>query len=147
MAVLLDTQVAAAGCQVPPESEFRRWAAEIDSSGEASWACLRIVDRNEGESLNSKYRKSGKATNVLSFPASLPEELGIRFLGDVVICAPVVAEEAVHQGKDLRSHWAHLLVHGILHLQGFVHDDDQRTREMEALEIGILDRLGVDNPY
>ena len=147
MAVLLDVQVAAVGCQVPPESEFRRWAAEIDSSGNADRACLRIVNWDEGEYLNSRYRKSDNATNVLSFPASIPEELGVSFLGDVVICAPVVIEEASQQGKDLRAHWAHLLVHGILHLQGFVHDEDQRAQEMEALEVGILHRLGVGNPY
>ena len=132
---------------MPAESEFRRWAGEIQSSGGGDKACVRIVDRDEARSLNSRYRKIDEAANVLSFPASIPEELGMDFLGDVVICAPVVAEEAATQGKDVHSHWAHLLVHGILHLQGYAHDDDREAQKMEALEIGILHKLGVENPY
>lgn len=145
MTIQLDVQIATQG-PCPGESEFRGWAAEIQSSG-AGRVCVRIVDRDEARSLNSRYRKTDAATNVLSFPASIPEGLGIDFLGDVVICAPVVAEEAVTQGKDVRAHWAHLLVHGILHLQGYVHDDDEQAQEMEALEISILHKLGVENPY
>ena len=147
MAIQLDVQIAAEDRHIPSESEFRKWARAIRSSGADDKACLRIVDRDESRRLNSRYGKQDKATNVLSFPASIPEEFGIGFLGDVVICAPVVVEEAAMQGKDIRSHWAHLLVHGLLHLQGHVHDNDQQAQEMEALEIDILHRLGVENPY
>ncbi len=147
MAIQLDVQIATEDRHIPSESEFRGWAGDIQSSGAADNACLRIVGMDEGKHLNSTYRKKDEATNVLSFPASVPEELGTGFLGDIVICAPVVIEEAVTQGKDIRSHWAHLLVHGILHLQGHVHDNDQQAQEMEALEIAILHRLGVENPY
>ena len=108
---------------------------------------MRIVDREEARALNSRYRKVYKATNVLSFPATLPDGLGLHFLGDVVICAPLVTEEAIAQGKEVNAHWAHLLVHGILHLQGYTHDEDGKAKEMEALEITILHKLGVENPY
>lgn len=105
------------------------------------------MDREEARALNHRYRKVDQATNVLSFPASVPKEAGLQFLGDVVICAPVVAEEATRAGKEAHAHWAHLLVHGILHLQGYVHEEDDEAREMEALEISILSQLGVGNPY
>jgi len=97
--------------------------------------------------LNKRYRNIDKPTNVLSFGADIPEELGLNILGDVVICASVVFQEAVDQEKKLTSHWAHLLVHGILHLQGFGHENDSQAEIMEALEINILEQLGMGNPY
>ena len=147
MAIHLDVQIATRDHSIPAESDFRRWAGGIESSDTDATACLRIVDKDEARALNHRYRKVDKATNVLSFPASLPEGVDMNFLGDVVICAPLVAEEATRQGKDAHAHWAHLLVHGILHLQGYAHDKDDEAEEMEALETAILGQLGVRNPY
>lgn len=147
MSIQLDVQIATRDRSIPAESDFRRWAGAIQLQDADASACLRIVDEEEARALNHRYRKVDKATNVLSFPASLPRETGLQFLGDVVICAPLVAEEATRQGKEAHAHWAHLLVHGILHLQGYVHEEDDEAREMEALEISILSQLGVENPY
>ena len=147
VAIHLDVQIASRDRSIPAESDFRRWAGAIRSQDADATACLRIVDEEEARALNHRYRKVDKATNVLSFPASPPEETGLRFLGDVVICAPVVAKEAARAGKEAHAHWAHLLVHGILHLQGYVHEEDDGAREMEALEVSILSQLGMENPY
>lgn len=147
VAIHLDVQIASRDRSIPAESDFRRWAGAIRSQDADATACLRIVDEEEARALNHRYRKVDKATNVLSFPASPPEETGLRFLGDVVICAPVVADEATRAGKEARAHWAHLLVHGILHLQGYVHEEEDGAREMEALEVSILSQLGMENPY
>ena len=147
MSIQLDVQIATRDRSIPAESDFRRWAGAIQSQDADATACLRIVDEEEARALNHRYRKVDEATNVLSFPASLPRETGLQFLGDVVICAPLVAEEATRQGKEAHAHWAHLLVHGILHLQGYVHEEDDEAREMEALEISILSQLGVQSPY
>ncbi len=147
MAIQLDVQLAAEDANIPSVSEFKIWAEKIPSSDIDSSVCLRIVDENEARDLNKRYRNIDKATNVLSFPAEIPIELGLNFLGDVVICAPIVFQEAQAQEKDLNSHWAHLLVHGILHLQGYDHDNDKQSKEMEALEIDTLERLGIENPY
>ena len=147
MTIHLDVQIATPDHGIPAESDFRKWAGGIESSDTDATACLRIVDKEEARALNHRYRKVDKATNVLSFPASLPEGVDLNFLGDVVICAPLVAEEATRQGKDEHAHWAHLLVHGILHLQGYAHDKDDEAEEMEALETAILGQLGVRNPY
>ncbi len=112
---------------------------------------VRLVDEKEGCSLNHHYRGKDYATNVLSFPAELPEGLpkGIKMplLGDLVICAPVVAREAAEQGKSLAAHYAHLTVHGTLHLLGWDHDDDKEADAMEQLEREILADLGIDDPY
>lgn len=112
---------------------------------------LRIVDENEGAAINRSYRERDYATNVLSFGSELPEVMLEALdeipLGDLVICAPVVAREALEQDKALDAHWAHMLVHGLLHLQGFDHETDDQTDTMEALETRILAGLGFDNPY
>jgi probable rRNA maturation factor len=112
---------------------------------------LRIVDENEGAAINRSYRERDYATNVLSFGSELPEVMLEALdeipLGDLVICAPVVAREALEQDKALDAHWAHMLVHGLLHLQGFDHETDDQADTMEALETRILAGLGFDNPY
>ena len=147
MMVQLDVQLAVDDENIPTASNFKRWAEKIPSSDSKSSACLRVVAENEAKLLNFRYRNIDKATNVLSFPADIPSEVGLNFLGDVVICAPIVYQEAIEQNKDIVSHWAHLLVHGILHLQGYVHDDDKQAVKMEALEIETLKKLGFENPY
>lgn len=113
---------------------------------------LRIVDSAESQQLNRDYRGIDKPTNVLSFEFDIPPEVVIpddepMYLGDLVVCAPVVALEAQEQSKLLEAHWAHMLIHGGLHLQGFDHLDDDEAEEMEALEIQIMQKLGFENPY
>ncbi len=110
---------------------------------------LRIVDKQESQQLNSLYRGKDKPTNVLSFvfenPPGLAESLPI--LGDLVICAEVVAQEAIEQNKNLMAHWAHMIVHGSLHLLGYDHITDSEAQQMESLEIAILEQLSISNPY
>ncbi len=108
---------------------------------------LRIVDRTEMQQLNGTYRGRDYATNVLSFPADLPAHLELPLLGDIAVCAPVVNEEAHQQGKDNAAHWDHMLVHGVLHLLGYDHQNDTEADAMESLETRILAHLGRPNPY
>ncbi len=137
---------------VPAAASFRRWAqAALDGRIRQADLAIRVVDTAEGQALNRHYRGKDYATNVLSFPADLPEGLppGVRLplLGDLVICAPVVEREAREQGKPLNAHYAHLTVHGVLHLLGWDHDNDVEAEAMEQLEREILAGLGVDDPY
>jgi probable rRNA maturation factor len=137
---------------LPAAASFRKWAAAALAGRirEADLA-IRIVDEDEGRALNRHYRGKDYATNVLSFPADLPEGLpeGVRLplLGDLVVCAPVVAREAAEQAKSLNAHYAHLTVHGVLHLLGWDHEDDKDAEAMEQLEREILAGLGIDDPY
>ena len=112
---------------------------------------LSFVDQSSSQSLNRDYRGKDKPTNVLSFPAEFPTELQEQVdtypLGDIVICAAVVAEEAKAQNKELTSHWTHLTLHGLFHLLGYQHDIENRAIEMETLEINTLKTLGIPNPY
>ena len=108
---------------------------------------IRIVDETESSKLNQQYRQKSGPTNVLSFPMDSPPEIKPRLLGDLVICAPVVAKEAKEQHKTLEAHYAHLTIHGMLHLLGYNHIEDDQAQIMEATEIGILHRLGYQNPY
>lgn len=133
---------------IPPDRKLRAWArAVLDTHQPGAEASLRIVDREEMRALNHQYRHQDKATNVLSFPADLPPGLGLPLLGDIAICAPVVSEEAAAQGKTLEAHWAHMLVHGLLHLLGHDHETDDEAETMEALETGILTALDFAPPY
>ena len=139
---------------LPTRPQFRSWVlAALTGAGRrfASEVAIRLVDSGEGQAMNLQYRGKDYATNVLSFPAELPEGLPEDFdfpqLGDLVICAPVVAREATEQGKALNDHYAHLTVHGVLHLLGFDHIDEAEAEEMEALERSILAGLGIADPY
>jgi len=107
---------------------------------------VRVVGENESRSLNRQYRSIDKPTNVLSFPSE-SIYLDYECLGDLVICAPVVMAEARQQGKSLEAHWAHMVIHGMLHLQGYDHEAEIDASKMEALEIKILSTLGYSNPY
>ena len=147
MAVSLDVQIATEHASIPAVPELNSWASKIPCGKGDFEVCVRVVDRQEIVELNKNYRKIAKATNVLSFPAKLPEVVDINFLGDVVICAEVVSEEAQEQNKEIKAHWAHMLVHGVLHLQGYDHQTDTQANEMENLEVKILESLGIDNPY
>ena len=137
---------------VPAATSFRRWVAlALDSRIREADLALRIVDEEEGRAFNRHYRGKDYATNVLSFPAErppgLPKNAKFPLLGDLVICAPVVAKEAASQNKPLAAHYAHLTVHGCLHLLGWDHEDDADAHAMEQLEREILAGLGIADPY
>ncbi|KGI78645.1 rRNA maturation RNase YbeY [Oleiagrimonas soli] len=135
---------------VPAPSSFRAWvAAALRGARRRKPAelSIRIVDADEGRALNAAYRDKDYATNVLSFPAELPPGIDLPLIGDLVICAPVVTREATEQDKPAREHWAHMTVHGVLHLLGYDHIEDAEAERMEALETRILAGLGIDDPY
>jgi probable rRNA maturation factor len=133
---------------VPRAASFDHWArAALTGSGPGTAAVtVRLVEGRESAALNRRYRKKAGPTNVLSFTYELPR--GSRgLLGDLVICAPLVAREAAAQGKARRAHWAHMIVHGIMHLRGFDHIDPREAGAMEAAESRILKHLGFPDPY
>lgn len=138
-------------CSVPTDELMQKWAGQALDKDDDVQVSLRIVDLEESQQLNHEYREKDKPTNVLSFPMELPEELikemDVSLLGDLVICAQVVVEEAAQQEKTNDAHWAHMLVHGMLHLQGYDHIEDDDAEQMELKEIEILNKLGFDNPY
>ena len=141
----VEVQFAAGASAAPPSEDLRRWA-EGALQGEAGEVCLRLVGANEGEALNRRYRGAQGPTNVLSFPA--PADLpGEKLLGDVVVCAPVVEAEARRQGKRAADHYAHMVVHGVLHLRGFDHQSAPEAAAMERLEAAILGQFGLADPY
>jgi probable rRNA maturation factor len=141
----------------PRRADIAAWAtAALGRRAANAELSVRLVGRAEGRKLNAQYRGKDYATNVLSFPASivqgLPTDAGARNgaiqpLGDLVICPPVLRAEALEQRKTLRAHWAHLVVHGSLHLIGYDHERDADARRMERREIAVLRRLGFTNPY
>ncbi|MCF6751340.1 rRNA maturation RNase YbeY [Pseudomonas stutzeri] len=144
----LDVQLASTG-KVPTAAELQRWCelALRQRSGDSELT-IRMVDEEEGRELNRTWRHKDYPTNVLSFPTDVPDEfLDIPLLGDLVICVPVVEREAVEQGKSLAAHWAHLVIHGCLHLLGYDHIEDAEAEEMEALERQLLAELGHPDPY
>lgn len=150
----LDLQLACEGADVPAETDLVRWiSAALDTAGWRPPAGLpteltvRVVDNDESRTLNHTWRGKDKPTNVLSFPFEAPEGIPLALLGDMVICAPLVAQEAQEQDKTGQAHWAHLVVHGTLHLLGFDHIEDDEAAEMEALEVQILAQLGFADPY
>ncbi|WP_430390884.1 rRNA maturation RNase YbeY [Dyella sp. 20L07] len=135
---------------VPAAASFRTWveaALRGAKRRKATELSIRIVDAKEGRSLNREYRGKDYATNVLSFPVELPPGITLPLIGDLAICAPVVAREAAEQGKHPRDHWAHMTIHGVLHLLGYDHIEDREAEDMEALETRILAGLGIADPY
>ena len=155
VAVTADVQVASEDPDIPATADIQSWiGAAIEQSGRQPdgdvEVAVRIVDADEIQTLNGLYRDIEKPTNVLSFAAGdvdgLPQEAGI-LLGDVVVCAAVVAAEAGEQGKALADHWAHMIVHGTLHLLGFDHQTDAEAARMEALEAEILAARNVTDPF
>jgi len=152
--VTVDVQVADSISHVPDSAEIHGWIEATLAEAAGGQACevsVRVVDEAEGRELNKRFRDKDYATNVLSFPTDaslqlLPAELQ-GMLGDIVICGPLVAREAGEQDKDIAHHWAHLLVHGTLHLLGHDHEVEADAREMEALEVRILSSRGVADPY
>lgn len=141
-------QYAVARRDVPAPVSFRRWAqAALARRRRAAALVVRVVGGAEMARLNRRYRGKSGATNVLSFPFAAPLAQARETLGDVVICAPRVRREAREQGKPVRAHWAHLTVHGVLHLLGYDHNGEREARVMEGLEVKILGALGYPDPY
>jgi probable rRNA maturation factor len=132
---------------VPAEALFRQWAEAAADKGTDAELSIRIVDEAESAEFNQTYRHKTGPTNVLSFPCEVPVGVPHDLLGDLVICAPVVEREAQEQGKLAEAHWAHMVVHGVLHLLGYDHLQDDEAVQMESMEIEILSGLGYPNPY
>ncbi|GMQ74895.1 MAG: rRNA maturation RNase YbeY [Gammaproteobacteria bacterium] len=148
MTLEVDVQVACDDDDLPGRADLRAWAsAAVGALREDAELTIRIVDEAESMRLNSRYRNKDGATNVLSFPFDAPAGVDLPLLGDIVVCAPVVRREAKQQSKSVSSHWAHMVVHGSLHLLGFDHEQARDADEMEAMETRILAALGFDNPY
>ena len=147
--VILDLQLACEGNSgMPDEALFQRWVdSVIPQFQEESELTIRLVDEAESHELNLTYRGKDKPTNVLSFPFEAPPGIEMPLLGDLVICRQVVEQEAQEQGKPLEAHWAHMVVHGSLHLLGYDHIIDEEAEEMESLETEIMLALGYEDPY
>ena len=146
--IVVDVDNACNAEGVPDETRFVQWAtAALDGLRTRAEIAVRIVDEAESAELNAQYRQKHYATNVLSFPSELPEDCEPPLLGDLAICAAVVAREAGEQGKSPEAHWAHMVIHGTLHLLGFDHIDDGDADIMESREIAVLQTLGFANPY
>ena len=156
----LQLQILSSTVDIPSQEQFEQWVMCAlqhlkQPNLSSTEVCIRIVDEEEIAELNQQYRNKSGSTNVLSFPQELPAELALEIaesgfgnaLGDIVLCAPVVQSEATAQGKESTAHWAHLTVHGTLHLLGYDHIADNEAKDMESLEIDILSQLDFANPY
>lgn len=149
MTLWLDLQIACDEAPgLPIEQDVEQWlAAALEGERNETEITVRLVDETESQALNRDYRGKDKPTNVLSFPFEAPPGVELPLIGDLVICRQVVEREAAEQGKAPKAHWAHMVVHGCLHLLGFDHIKDDEAEIMESREIAILARLGIDNPY
>ena len=145
MPVLLDLQIEVTDHTLPKAPQFQKWLDLTVS--ENLEVTIRIVDENESSAYNQTYRHKKGSTNVLSFPFEQPEDLALPILGDIVLCAPLIEYEAKQQNKPLEAHYAHLTLHGCLHLLGYDHIQEQDAQRMEQLEISLLKKLDYPNPY
>lgn len=147
--MIIDLQIA---CEqesgLPTADQIEQWAtAAVQPQSDEVEMTVRIVDEAESHALNLNYRGKDRPTNVLSFPFECPDEVELPLLGDLVICRQVVEREAQEQDKPLMAHWAHMVVHGSLHLLGYDHIEDDEAEEMESLETQIMAELGFADPY
>lgn len=147
-AALIDLQFAddALQAHAPSEEFIRAWAVRA-LQDETLFCTIRFVDREEIAALNLQYRQKDSATNVLAFESGIPPEIAQGYLGDVVICVPVVNDEASAQSKPRDAHFAHMVVHGVLHLRGYDHIEQEDAEKMEQLEVQLLALEGISNPY
>ena len=147
MKVNVDIEDVSSSDSVPDKISFHRWvSASLLNRKDTAEIAIRVIDENESAQLNYRFRKKNNPTNVLSFPAEFPKSLNFPLIGDLAICAQVVVREAAEQNKELDAHWAHVVVHGSLHLIGFNHENDLDAKEMEELEIKILNDLCFRSP-
>jgi len=149
MPLKIDLQLAMSDDNIPDRTKFQSW---VDAAADACRCdnmalTIRVTDAAESAELNDRYRSKTGPTNVLSFPFEDPPGMHANVLGDLVICAPVVQNEADEQHKSSDAHWAHILVHGVLHLCGYDHIDQSGADEMESLETSIITGLGFPPPY
>jgi len=150
MSTDVEVQYASEEPQLPSEAQIKNWVeTSLQRYSQRFSLCIRIVDSDESQNLNNQYRGKDKPTNVLSFSFDMPEcvDAETEILGDLVVCASIVADEAKEQNKALFDHWAHMIVHGVLHLLGFDHIKDSEALEMEQLERDILAVLSIADPY
>lgn len=149
MNALLDLQIASDAPNLPLADDVQSWLEAVFTQQNIpeNEVTVRIVDVPESQALNLAYRGKDKPTNVLSFPFEAPAGISMNLLGDLIICASVVSQEANDQNKVLHHHWAHMVVHGTLHLLGFDHIKDDEAQEMEDLEVEILKQFSIDDPY
>lgn len=145
MTIDIDIQFATLE-KCPTSDQIKMWINAVLKKKNAK-VVIRIVNEDEMIILNRQYRHKEKPTNVLSFPCQLPSKIRGNILGDIVICASVVANEANEQNKPFTAHWAHMVVHGVLHLLGYDHENEEDAVKMESLEIAILNDLGFSDPY
>lgn len=146
--ITLDIQQASQNQHLPTAANFQLWVeAALASEKKDMELTIRIVDSNEIQELNKLYRGKDRPTNILSFPFQSPTNIQLDLLGDLVICAHLIEEEAQQQKKPLFDHWTHIVVHGCLHLIGYDHINNQEAAIMEQCEIDILQQLGIKNPY
>ncbi len=132
----------------PAQKALKKWALQVlKDKVDSAEITIRIVAVDEMTTLNSLYRQKNTPTNVLSFPLAMDDAMGVSILGDIVICAEVVNHEARAQGKSIEAHWAHMVIHGVLHLLGYDHEKKEQAALMEAIEIKLLQTLGFQNPY
>jgi probable rRNA maturation factor len=146
----LELQVVFASQGQPEQAQLQHWLdTALAGIGRDTEVVVRIVDEAESAELNHDYRGKQGSTNILSFPFEAPDIPGFEseLLGDLVVCAPVLAKEAIEQGKPLSNHWAHIIIHGVLHLLGYDHIDEAEAEAMESQEIAILAKLQIPNPY
>jgi len=132
---------------IPDAAFVQQWADKACLCEDKVVTSVQVVSNDEMRELNNTWRGKDRPTNVLSFPMQSPDELDLKILGDLALCAGVINTEARQQHKSAQAHWAHMVVHGMLHLQGYDHIDGAQADEMEALEVNILNQLGFDNPY
>lgn len=148
MKYLVDVQRECQSENLPSDEQFLLWVTTaLKGRKDRGEICIRLVDADESQALNSEYRAKDYATNVLSFPFEAPPGIPMDLLGDLAICAEVVTREAAEQGKPLMDHWAHMVIHGTLHLIGFDHINEPDAVEMETLETELLASLNIADPY
>ena len=145
---VLEIQIASKEGHLPLDEQLQEWARiALEQEVADAEIVIRIVDEEESRRLNDKYRGRDKPTNVLSFPFEAPLGVPVNHIGDLVVCAPVVSAQARSQGKPLEHHWAHMIVHGILHLRGYDHMTEEDAGHMESLEQDLLQSMGIPDPY
>ncbi len=145
---LLDVQHIYQAEGLPTDAQFNEWVdAALSVENQSCEIVIRIVDETESAELNRQYRKKSGPTNILTFTFDSPNNIDLNLLGDLVICAPVVKREAEQQSKAIYDHWAHITIHGVLHLQGYDHAKEDEAEDMEVREIAVLKKISIDNPY